>query len=269
MDSASFLIPSESWLQDIVCYFWQSESMHSGSTEWILPKGVVEIIFDLTGQDNITAEIGKKRISLSSCFISGYNTKTVKIHFPVDQRFFGICLKPSSVQHFMGVPSGEFYNQPVDISLILPAIGILWEQMESANSFNDRIAAFSKFIAWHEMNISSRDKRIDRYLTQTELQIMSVQDLADELCYSPRHISRKLYRLTGMNAENIMRYKKYRQSLKMLHNETLSMTEIAYLCHFTDQSHFIKTFQSLAGMTPGEYKRSKSPMEAHIFHNVR
>jgi len=34
-----------------------------------------------------------------------------------------------------------------------------------------------------------------------------------------------------------------------------SLTDIAYRCGFTDQSHFIKTFRTATGFLPGEYKK--------------
>ncbi|MEJ0101984.1 MAG: helix-turn-helix domain-containing protein [Bacteroidota bacterium] len=39
--------------------------------------------------------------------------------------------------------------------------------------------------------------------------------------------------------------------LDLIQHSTLSLTSIAYNCRFSDQSHFIKTFKSLAQMTPG------------------
>ena len=98
---------------------------------------------------------------------------------------------------------------------------------------------------------------------------MSVSKLSELLCYSPRHLSRKLRELTGMNTEEILLYKKYLQAVNLIHHSGLSLTQVGYACHFADQSHFIKTFKSFALLTPKEYKNRRSAIAGHIYENVR
>ena len=98
---------------------------------------------------------------------------------------------------------------------------------------------------------------------------LSVTELADSLCYSPRHLSRKLFEATGMNTEGVLLYKKYLHAVDFVHQAELSLTEIAYQSNFSDQSHFIKTFRAYTEITPGEYKRNKSYVKGHLFENVR
>ena len=97
---------------------------------------------------------------------------------------------------------------------------------------------------------------------------LSVPQLAKQFCYSSKQLSRKLYELAGMNTEQVLLYKKYLQAVHLMHTSQLSLTEIAYSCHFSDQSHFIKTFKTLSHLTPNEYRQSKSNVPAHIFQNV-
>lgn len=110
---------------------------------------------------------------------------------------------------------------------------------------------------------------MDDFLTGTRQHDLSVKTLADSLCYSPRHLSRKIIEATGLNAEEILLYKKYLHAVHLIHYTSLSLTEIAYDCHFSDQSHFIKSFKAFTGMTPGEYKRIKSDVKGHVFEDVR
>jgi len=72
-----------------------------------------------------------------------------------------------------------------------------------------------------------------------------------------------------MNAEQIIRYKKYLHTIHLIHHSCLSLTEIAYDSGFSDQSHFIKTFKSFAQIKPNEYRSNKSTWAGHIFENVR
>jgi AraC-like DNA-binding protein len=72
-----------------------------------------------------------------------------------------------------------------------------------------------------------------------------------------------------MNAEEILLYKKYLHAVELMHQTSLSLTEIAHQSLFVDQSHFIKTFKGYAGITPGVYKRKRSLVKGHIYDNVR
>jgi len=97
----------------------------------------------------------------------------------------------------------------------------------------------------------------------------SVTELAGSLCYSPRHLARKVFEATGMNTEEVLLYKKYLHAVDLIHRSELSLTEIVYQSCFSDQSHFIKTFKTYAEITPGEYKRTRSDVKGHIYQDVR
>ena len=72
-----------------------------------------------------------------------------------------------------------------------------------------------------------------------------------------------------MNTEEILLYKKYLHAVHLMHHTNLLLTKIAYQSHFSDQSHFIKSFKAYAQLTPGEYSRNKGNVKGHIFENVR
>ena len=72
-----------------------------------------------------------------------------------------------------------------------------------------------------------------------------------------------------MNTEEVLLYKKYLHAVDLIYHTGLSLTQIAYQSHFSDQSHFIKSFRAYSGMTPGEYKAGKSRIKGHMYQNVR
>ncbi|MCK5097033.1 MAG: AraC family transcriptional regulator, partial [Desulfobacteraceae bacterium] len=51
----------------------------------------------------------------------------------------------------------------------------------------------------------------------------------------------------------LVRFQKTIEKLKKI-DAYKTYTDIAYECGFTDQSHFIKEFKSLSGVSPGCYK---------------
>ena len=114
-----------------------------------------------------------------------------------------------------------------------------------------------------------REKLMNHFLCAVNQHDLSVTELANLLCYSPRQLSRKIFETTGMNTEEILLYKKYLHAVHLMHHTNLLLTKVAYQSHFSDQAHFIRSFKAYTQLTPGKYNRNKSNVKGHIFENVR
>ena len=265
---SNFTIPQSGYLKNAVSAFWQVEGEACNKTETIIPIGIVEIIFNFSNGGPIRGQLGDKQFQLPKCFINGFNTKLIQLQFPQHQLFFGVRFHPTVIRDILGIPAGEFANHAVDITLIDASINSLWHRLIEQHSFEDRVAVITNWILKKINEISEQDKVLNHILRDHH-EIPSVKELSGMLYCSPRHLLRKLKGLTGMSTEEFLLYKKYLYSVELIHHSTLSLTAIAHNCQFADQSHFIKTFRSLANMTPGEYKKTKSRVQGHIYQNVR
>jgi AraC-like DNA-binding protein len=258
-----------SYLTENVLGFWQSDRHRCGfNRETIIPKGSVEIIFNLD-EDGIEAIIGDRGFQIPRCFISAHHTLPVQVHVPEKQTFFGILLAPSTLKNLFRTKASEISNQCLDLTLLDASFDSLWHQLMEENAFGRRVEIFSKWVVKRLPARDPYDRMFDAYLGNKTNTVMSAAELSRALCYSPRHLSRKLFDLTGMNTERNLLFRKYLKSVKLMDNSTISLTEIAHTCQFTDQSHFIKTFKSFAHVKPGDYRRMKSNLPGHIFENVR
>ena len=52
---------------------WQVDCYPSFYTEYIVPKGIVEVIFNFSDDAAIGAQLGNKQYQLGNCFINGFN----------------------------------------------------------------------------------------------------------------------------------------------------------------------------------------------------
>ena len=235
----------------------------------IIPKGIVEVIFNFSGSYPIPSQLGNMHYHLPNCFINGFNKAPIQTQLPKQQVFFGILFQPLAVKKIFKTPAGEFSDITVDLTLLNPTFHSLWHQLAEQDNFNNRV---NIFLLWLEKNFidwQPQEQLLNNFLYTINKHDLSVRELANSLCYSPRHLSRKLLEATGMNTEEILLYKKYLHAVDLIHNANLSLTEIAYQSHFFDQSHFIKTFKDFTEITPGEYKRNMSYVKGHIYENVR
>ncbi len=263
----NFYIPKEIYLKEIIRSFWQVDRYTEFKKEIIIPKGVFEIIFNFS--ESIQTKVGEKEHEIARCLINGFNTCTIQLQLPERHTFFGVRFHPSSVKNIFRVPASEFANQAIDLTLLDKSYNSLWHRLAEQKSFYKRVALISTWVKRQYFDISYRDQLFNHFLNDSHNEIPSVAELSNLLCYSPRHLSRKIHSLTGMNLETTLLYKKYLQSINLIHHTKLSLTQIAYQCQFADQSHFIKTFKSFAAITPGAYKKLKSNVPGHFYENVR
>lgn len=248
---------------------WQVDCFPSFHTEYIVPKGIVEIIFNFSNGSAIDAQLGNKQYHLGNCFINGFNKNPIQLQLPTQQVFFGIIFHPLAIKKIFKVPAGEFSDNTVDLTLLDPGFNSLWQQLGEQDHFDKRVAVFLGWLRHKMIDWQPQEQLMNHFIYGHNRYSQSVNELADSLCYSARHLSRKLYEATGMNAEEILLYKKYLHAVNLIHQSELSLTEIAYQSNFADQSHFIRTFKLYAQITPGEYKRNMSFVKGHIYKDVR
>jgi AraC-like DNA-binding protein len=262
-----FAIP-QSLVKDTVCAFWQTHRQNNPPTnETIIPKGVVEFIFSFETPQFI-ARISNQTFNLPRCFVRGFNTIPIQLHLTGRQTYFGVVLYPAAAKHILKTQPVEFFNCCIDLTLVDASFHSLWNCLAEQRNFDDRVMVFTGWLISRLPSLTNREQAFNSFLHNPITTPLSVPQLAKQFCYSSKQLSRKVYELTGMNTEQILLYKKYLHAVHLMHTSQLSLTEIAYSCHFSDQSHFIKTFKTLSHLTPNEYRQWKSSVPGHILKNV-
>lgn len=243
---------------------WQIDRITFSLREQIIPKGVVEIIYNFSEGSHISATVGNKKYELGNCFVNGFNRLPLHLDLPTRQIFLGIRLQPLAAKKILGLPSSEFADQLVDLSLVDKKFKSIWLQLAEEKEFNKRVSIIYRWIEDSYFEWNAQERLMNEFLSGTAMNDMSVSELAGTLCYSSRHLSRKLFEVTRMNAEEILLYKKYLQSVNLMHDSALSLTQVAYGSGFSDQSHFIRSFRMYSGLTPGEYRKGRSFVKGHL-----
>jgi AraC-like DNA-binding protein len=83
----------------------------------------------------------------------------------------------------------------------------------------------------------------------------SLNELSKELDIHPVHLSRDFSKYFYCSLGDYIRKIKIEKSLSLFDNKNLSLTDIAYQCGFSDQSHFTRCFKALNGLTPLVYRK--------------
>jgi AraC-like DNA-binding protein len=258
-------IPFRSALSNYITTIWETATPGI-SRELILPQGIVEIVFNLSGP--MLGILPRKNTAVTGpdYFIQGWNSHVVDVQYTGRQHLFGIRLQPYMVKPLLGILPSESKDTLIDLSLVKPWFRGLWHQLNEAAGFNERVAIIEKEFPVLTENTCTRTQYFcDMFSSAGEHTFQSVDELSKQICYSSRQLNRKAQNLFGVSAEELLIHKKFRAAVEFIHNDQLSLTDIAYKAGFYDQAHFCRIFKDFTGFTAKQYQSQKSELPFHIF----
>jgi AraC family transcriptional regulator len=98
-------------------------------------------------------------------------------------------------------------------------------------------------------------KKAEELLRERFAEKLSLHELASILDIHPVHLSRDFKKHFNCRLSDYIRMARIERSMVMLRDKDLSLTQIAFSCGFSDQSHFIRWFRSVNGVSPLAYRR--------------
>lgn len=96
---------------------------------------------------------------------------------------------------------------------------------------------------------------IDKHLDNPNL---NVEMLCQEVGLSRAHLNRKMKELFGLTPSDFIRNVRLRKACELLRQPDVDISQIAYSVGFSSQPHFSTAFKRFTGISPTEYRRTKS-----------
>jgi AraC family transcriptional activator of pobA len=171
---------------------------------------------------------------------------------------------------FSGNVTDAVINLPANhyqkIKELFEAIITEWESKQVQNADMLRVLMLQAFIAINRLNtgagntgpasynqtlIKNFQKLIEANYKQTKLP----KDYAELLYITPNHLNAVCKDLLGMQAGEAIRNRTMLEAKRLLTNQQLSITEIAFELNFNDNSYFTKFFKKASGITPEEFRK--------------
>jgi AraC-like DNA-binding protein len=134
---------------------------------------------------------------------------------------------------------------------------LIIEKESIAEKFNQSLPVDNKKI------IDSLDDRtlkkivviIDAHLGDS---LFGVDKLASEMGMSRTNLHRKIKKITGLPPSELIRSIRMKKAASLLLNHENTVSQIAFIVGFEDQSYFSKSFKKQFGLPPKEYIKSQS-----------
>ena len=130
-------------------------------------------------------------------------------------------------------------QQPFE-NLLLTALG---------SFIKNKTSSTSKIPAWaRELKAMIQD-HIDSNIT--------LKEISKGLDMNPSHLSREFSKYFGdLSFGEYIRKQRIQKAIELMGNASYSLTEVAYLTGFSDQSHFNRIFRQQTGETPSAYRKN-------------
>jgi AraC-like DNA-binding protein len=262
---ASVHIPTASRLQHHVTRVWETAGTGTAQ-DTILPQGTFEIIFNFAGETKMLSQRDQQVTTAPRCFIQGMYTQAFTVQFTGRYHLLGVCLQPQYIQRLLRLVPGELHNRALDLTLIDPVFNALWHRLQELRSFAEKLALLETAFPTLQDGECDRSGALSHlFLSGGTAVFQTVDELARKVCYSTRQLNRVVQDLYGISAEELTTYKKFMESVRLIHAEEGSLTGVAYSAGFYDQAHFCRTFKSFTSLTPGQYRKQKGFQPFHIF----
>lgn len=257
-------IPPQPDLAPYVRYCWVLQGTASPAQPYVhrsMADGSAELLFHYQG---VFKELPGQQAP-SGTFLSGIaGPSRIARRFSTSEHFgiFGVYLYPFALPLLLGIPASTLCNELVDLhDLIGAAAQTLEDALMQATSHDERARLVAAFL---RQRLARHAKQPPAGITATIRQIIhsgggiTVEELARRNFLSDRQFQRQFAQYSGFSPKLFSRIIRFQAALAQYGNSTMSLTEIAYLCGYYDQPHFIHDFKEFSGCHPSAYFGGKT-----------
>ncbi|MEJ7739495.1 MAG: chromate resistance protein ChrB domain-containing protein [Chitinophagaceae bacterium] len=120
------------------------------------------------------------------------------------------------------------------------------------------IDVFNKFIKQKAAQKKTPDwvKELKQIIQDQVDTSLSLTDISKRLEINPSYLSREFSKhFNNLSFGEYIRKLRIEKAIELIKTKTYSLTEIAYLTGFSDQSHFTRIFRQHTGKSPSAYKK--------------
>jgi AraC-like DNA-binding protein len=237
-------------------YFRRETPLTTFHKEFMHPTGGYGIVFNLGDALKLDAQAISERV-----FLDGANTVSRKMGFFGRVEVMGVRFQEGGAYPFLGVPLNELRNERTLLdALDRPGLRLLQARIQETESLSTRINLLEEWLIGRLSLGRERNTIIPASLAMLQKKgwHWPISELAQELAISQRQLERLYQVQVGMSPKQyaqLLRVEQARLGLKQLNGQTT--TRLGADLGYYDQSHFIREFRAVIGMTPYAYlKRS-------------
>lgn len=214
----------------------------------VIPDACLDILF--WEKDN------KMKTKIAGTFLQKGETAT-----DLKCEYFGVRFLPGTNPVYDMIKLSELVNNEEDFEDMISCYddrARLMENMYFAKTFEEKIQTFMNYYIRKAPDQIENENSLKSAIHNAILSSngsLKLSDLSNYTGYSERYLNQKIHEWFGMNPKNLIRFIRFQKSVSNLTNSihSINCTDTALDAGYYDQSHFIKEFMNLSGLTPTGY----------------
>ncbi len=244
-------------LDQFITCFWFVELQVPYTREKILPTGTVELMINFGAPHRRYNAEETSFDLLKRSWIAGLQTGFL-VNEPVAETcMIGVRFKPGGAHAFLDIPLSEITNFVIDMDCLWGNfIDEVRERLLALPCVSDKFALLEQILKQRmQQNRSDLANVLPAVRTIFAANgSLSVKELSTDIGVSQKHLINQFKKSVGVSPKQLSRIHRFQMVLNKINPITpIDWRDIAYACHFYDQSHFNHEFASFTGMSPTEY----------------
>lgn len=168
----------------------------------------------------------------------------------------GVKFNPGSLNMLLDSPISDYVDKELLASKYFGSgVTEIFETGAEALTDERIVSALNKFFGRFVEPVTAQQTQVVRLLEciKNSGEIYTVAQLAQRADLSVRSLQRLFNQYIGLSPKWLLRKYRLHEALEELEANTLTMIELATQLEYTDQSHLIRDFKDILGMSPAQY----------------
>ena len=242
-------------LSPFIKSFWALENDHPViKKEKIIPDGYPELIFHYG--DPYKINISEQWKMQDTALIAGQ----IKNHFHLKNTgksgVFGIKMQPTAIHELFHLDMNSIVDTVIPIPEELKKrFHTIFTIAISKLSFEEKVIQIQEWFSALILKSSTKQHAVSE-IVQAIIQTkgkLTLDELSSKSSFSKRSIERYFKKAVGLSPKHYIRIIRFSQIFHHVQAHKNDWSDIAYLCGYYDQSHFIKNFKEFTGERPSNY----------------
>jgi AraC-like DNA-binding protein len=165
-----------------------------------------------------------------------------------------VACKPGGLHRLLGVPVKELFDFHVDSRAVLgPSLDDVADRLAEITDYDLMVAVVETYLLRAARRTLPPDRPLDVLLPQllSGWATQPIEQLAHEVCLSPRQFERNFIERVGMSPKLYVRIVRFDQAFRLKERQpNLDWLAVAVQCGYYDYRHLVRDFKAFAGVTP-------------------
>lgn len=260
-------------LAEFIERFWHCSDVPSCRRVRILPSGTSELVINLC-QDEIRvyeALQSDRCERFSGAVVSGAYKGCLAIDPMQHATIIGVHFKPGGAFPFLSAPAVELADIHLDLETLWGrAADDLRGRLRAAATVARRFSLLADALISRLQDSPRRHGAVPIALAMIDRTdgAARVHDVARRVGLSQRRLIQVFAAEVGLTPKAYCRVRRFQKARQLVQNvESPDWTRVAIDCGYFDQSHLIRDFQTLSGLSPANYLRESSGLNGQVFPN--